>query len=74
MVKTNLKLLSFPKKPKPNPEAKEIVDELLTVVRKVADALHPYRNETEIALGKISGLLDYLEIVAVRGIAKGGAR
>ena len=54
-------------------DAKEISGEVITVVRNVAQALEDYRNETEITLGEIAGLLDCLEIVALRGIA-GGAR
>ena len=55
-------------------DAKEIAGEVLTVVRNVAQALHQYHLDTEIALGEIAGLLDYLEIVALRGVAKGGTR
>jgi hypothetical protein len=66
--------LSGQPKPTTQSEAKEIAGEVLTVVRNCAQALQTYRNETEIAMGEISGLLDYLEIVALRGIAKGGTR
>jgi hypothetical protein len=61
-------------KPKPStPEAKEIAGEVLSVVRNCAQEQHAYRHETEIALGEIFGLLDYLEIISLRGVAKGGS-
>ena len=69
---------SDPPKPRPQRQTpidpKEIARETLAIVNQCAQALHAYHTETETRLGEICGLLDALELLAVRTLAKGGAR
>ena len=61
--------------PKPSAlNAKSIAAEALTIARECARQLHEYHAQTEIALGEIAGLLDALEIEAIRALHPNASR